>query len=90
MKMWIFNCREVSRLVSESMDREMSLGQRLGIRFHLLMCRYCARFGQQLKRIRILVRRQTEDSVPPLAMDTKAKDQLKRLLKESSRDDKDQ
>lgn len=54
---WMFNCEAVSRKVSESMDRRLSLHHRLMIRFHSLMCRHCARFRAQLSKIRELCRR---------------------------------
>jgi len=44
----MFNCKEVSRRVSESMDDNLPLSQRMLIRIHLLMCRYCARFRRQV------------------------------------------
>ena len=45
---WIFDCSDISRLVSDSMDRRLPLYQRFGIRFHMMMCRYCARYRKQL------------------------------------------
>ncbi len=44
----MFNCKEVSRRVSEAMDHRLSFYQRMLIRMHLLMCRYCARFRRQV------------------------------------------
>lgn len=82
MKMWIFNCKEVSQLVSQSMDRDLSFTKRMGVHFHLMMCRYCARFGQQLKRIRELIRSQEEDNIPPLIMDDKVKASLNDLIEQ--------
>ena len=48
MHLWMMNCQEISKKVSESFDRPLPIWQRLGIRMHLLMCKYCARFRQQL------------------------------------------
>ncbi|MGD9016866.1 MAG: zf-HC2 domain-containing protein [Desulfobacterales bacterium] len=53
---WMFNCEAVSRKVSESMDRRLSITQRMMIRFHMAMCRHCARFRSQLIKIRELCR----------------------------------
>lgn len=39
-------------MISESMDRELPLSQRLGIRFHLMMCKLCTRYQRQLLFIR--------------------------------------
>ena len=56
MKHWMFNCNEVSKKVSESMDRNLPLYQRMLIRMHLMMCKYCARFKKQLLALRKLSR----------------------------------
>ena len=81
MKMWMFNCKDVSRLVSESMDQELSFTKRMGVRFHLMMCRHCARFRIQLTRIRKLIRSQGEEKIPSLIMEKKAKERINQLLK---------
>jgi hypothetical protein len=46
------SCKEVSRLVSESMDRELPFRQRLSMRLHLLMCSLCSRFRRQIRFLR--------------------------------------
>ncbi len=43
------NCREVTQLASESLDRKLSFGERIGMRFHLMMCKLCTRYVWQLK-----------------------------------------
>jgi hypothetical protein len=48
MNHWMFNCKEVTTMVSESMDRRLPFFQRMGIRLHLFMCRFCSRFRRQL------------------------------------------
>ncbi len=52
MRHWMFNCNEVSQKVSESMDRVLPFHQKMMIRFHLQMCKYCTRFRDQLLLIR--------------------------------------
>jgi len=54
----IFNCREVSQKVSESMDRSLSVFQQMMIRFHIQWCKYCARFSGQLLLIGRAIRSQ--------------------------------
>ncbi|MCI0364094.1 MAG: zf-HC2 domain-containing protein [Phycisphaerales bacterium] len=51
-----FSCQHASRLISESMDRQISGKERLSLRFHLLICSYCRRFRRQLARLRLLIR----------------------------------
>ena len=52
MSHWMFNCKDVSKRVSESMDRSLSLHHRILIKMHLMMCKYCSRFRKQLLIIR--------------------------------------
>jgi len=56
MNYWMFSCHEVSRKISQSMDARLTLLQRMGIRIHLMMCRYCARFRRQLTLLRTICR----------------------------------
>ena len=56
MKHWMFCCKDVSQKFSESLDRKLPLHQRMFIRFHQLMCRYCSRFRRQLLLLRELSR----------------------------------
>jgi len=53
----MLSCKDVTRLLSEAMDRSLPLGKRIGVRFHLLICAFCARYGRQLALIRETVRR---------------------------------
>lgn len=53
-------CREVHRLVSEGMDRELSLVERTRMRLHLVVCEACTRFNGQMALIRRAMR-----SMPP-------------------------
>jgi hypothetical protein len=46
------SCKEVSRLVSESMDRDLRFRQRFSLRMHLLMCSLCSRFRAQIAFLR--------------------------------------
>jgi len=61
MRHWMFNCDEVSQKVSESMDHVLPFHQKMMIWFHLQMCKYCARFRDQLLLIRKAIRTE-EDS----------------------------
>jgi hypothetical protein len=60
---WIFNCREVTRLVSESLDRKLSLSQRIEMRIHFLMCKLCPEAKWQMLFIREAMRRFSLENV---------------------------
>jgi len=53
----MLSCKDVTQLLSESMDRSLPLGKRIGVRLHLLICKFCARYERQLLQIRETVRR---------------------------------
>ncbi len=46
------DCRDITRLLSESTDRKLSLRQRLSIRLHYTTCECCERYGKQLQLLR--------------------------------------
>jgi len=45
-------CREVHRLVSEGLDRDLSLVERSQVGVHLLVCEACTRFNHQMDVLR--------------------------------------
>jgi hypothetical protein len=42
------NCENSCQLYSESLDRRLSPGERVKIRFHFLMCKWCAVYAEQI------------------------------------------
>jgi len=50
-------CREVHRLASEGLDRDLSLIERARMRLHLPMCHACRNFNEQMQLIRRAMRR---------------------------------
>jgi hypothetical protein len=51
------SCKDMHRLVAESMDRRLSLVLRLRVRAHLLFCDACTNFQLQMEWIRKAMRR---------------------------------
>jgi hypothetical protein len=49
-------CKEVHRLVSEGMDRELSVVERTRVRLHLVVCEACTRFNGQMDLLRKAMR----------------------------------
>jgi Putative zinc-finger len=56
----MLNCKQTSQLVSQSLDRRLSLRERIAVRIHLLICKYCKRFSQQLLAMRLGLQRMTK------------------------------
>lgn len=56
----MLRCREISKLVSESMDRDLPLRTRMQVWMHLAMCRMCSGFARQIKFLRRAIRENPE------------------------------
>ena len=52
----MLNCRDLTRLVSESFERKLTLGERMNLWFHISMCRTCRHFRRLQFRIHDAVR----------------------------------
>jgi hypothetical protein len=64
----VLKCKDASRLRSQSQDRRLTLGEKMGLRVHLWICNSCREFSRQLQLIRLACLR-IEASEP---MDIKA------------------
>jgi len=68
-------------MISESMDRKLPLGRRMGIRFHLMMCSLCRRYQQQLLLIRSVLRRDKEtDDISGQTLTEDARERIEKKL----------
>lgn len=79
----MFRCKDVSQKVSQSMDSSLSLHHRLAIRFHLMMCRHCARFRRQMMLLRTLSRDIDDDPSPsdtPATLSNETRERIKKAL----------
>jgi hypothetical protein len=57
MALGIKSCREVTRLVSQGLDREFATGERLALRVHFMICRGCRNMNAQLVFLREAVQK---------------------------------
>jgi len=53
--------REIAELVSQGMDKKLSLPERLAIGFHITMCSGCRNFQSQTRFIRKAAQHYTEN-----------------------------
>ncbi|MEJ2347388.1 MAG: zf-HC2 domain-containing protein [Gammaproteobacteria bacterium] len=56
----MISCKDVSELVSASLDRRLSNWERFKVRTHLMICKGCVNFSKQMKVLRIATRRLAE------------------------------
>lgn len=46
------NCREATRLQSEALDHPLAPRKGIGLRIHLVLCKWCRRYGKQVAFLR--------------------------------------
>ena len=87
MNHWMFKCKEVTRMVSESLDRKLPLYQRIGVRKHLLMCKFCSRFKKQLLFLRETIRLHVErgnDTELSTKLPPEARERIRKSIQNNS------
>ena len=45
-------CEDATHLISDSLDRDLTLSERLAVAVHAVLCRSCRRFRQQMDLLR--------------------------------------
>ncbi len=86
MDHWMFNCKAVTRMISESLDRKLPFYQRMGITMHLLMCKLCSRYRRQLLLLRETIRLQaasSEDTESAVVLPPGARERIKRSIRKA-------
>jgi hypothetical protein len=81
------NCKQTSQLVSQSLDRRLTLRERLAVRLHLLICDYCKRFQRQLLAMRAGLKRMSEsiENDTDIQMPSEAKSRIAKALESESK-----
>jgi len=84
---WMPNCREVSQMVSESMDARPPVTRCMAMWVHLIMCRYCYRFRRQILFLRKMSCIDAEDAVDAMGgedavLSSEARERLKKIVED--------
>ncbi len=83
-------CTELLPIMSQSLEREWTLRERVVMRLHFLYCDYCERYLKQLRFMREAARAVGSDKIYEAAspstptLSTEARDRLKNALRSSS------
>src|SRR5690349_10797281 len=77
------SCRQVARLQSDRLDQELGLSQRVGLRFHLLVCSWCRRYGKQLRFLQRAVHEHPDEwaAAQSPSLSPEARQRIKRALR---------
>lgn len=76
------DCKHASRLISQDMDRPLGWRKRLGLWWHLAICRMCRQFFKQLRLMRIVVRRMVNyaENDESVKLPDEAKQRIRQVL----------
>jgi len=79
-------CKTATRLQSEALDRKLPLRQRFGLRVHLLLCKWCRRYGKQITFLRSAAHAHPDEMAEPVPqkLSDEARERIKHRLREHS------
>lgn len=78
----MLRCREVSQLVSESLEHKLPVRKRIAVWTHNIMCRFCFGFARQLRLVHRVVRDHPERLEPdPASRDAQLPDHARERIK---------
>lgn len=75
----MLNCKDMTKLISDSLERKMSFRQRMELWLHIMMCGMCRRFRSNIIELRKRVRGskalldQAEATASPMSPAAKAR-----------------
>ena len=74
----MLDCKQTSQLISQSLDRSLTLRERLSLKLHLFICKYCKQFSQHMQTIRVALKQMTSsiESNDVITMPSAAKSRI--------------
>lgn len=60
------SCRQATRLQSAALDHPLTPSQKVGLRVHLCICKWCRRYGRQVHFLRDAAQAHPDKLVDPL------------------------
>ena len=82
------SCKNIAKLVSESMDHRVSITKRWKIKFHLALCEFCRHYKEQLETVRNLARgfiKEGSEIDGESQLKSSARERMKKLLDDNKK-----
>ena len=73
-------CHDMTRLISQSLDRSLPRGTRWKMRLHFLLCTWCRRYRVQLRLLRRAFAKLGDDTPAPRGLSAEARARLRDSL----------
>ena len=82
----MLDCKQTSQLISQSLERSLTLRERFALRLHLLFCKYCTQFSQHLQTLHVAMKTMVHsiETDNTIEMPAEAKKRITDLLSASS------
>jgi hypothetical protein len=76
------SCKTATLLQSKALDRKLPLRQRFGLRVHLLLCKWCRRYGKQITFLRKAAQQHSDEmsNPDPQKLSDEARERIKQRL----------
>lgn len=76
------DCREATRTQSGAIDHPLPLTKRAGLWMHLLICKWCRRYGQQIRFLRTAAQEHQDQltEAAPQTLSPAVRDRIKQKL----------
>lgn len=88
----MLTCKEATRLASKAMDAKLTWHERVGLSLHLLICVLCRRYVEDLKQLRVILRRiePSNDQFVPhsIRLSSLSRERIKKTLNNVSKQNK--
>lgn len=57
----MITCKEATRILSDQLDKPISLGRKILLKIHVFMCEGCSYFGKQIKGLKEVFARKSDE-----------------------------
>ena len=85
MSIFKMTCKDVYPLISEEMDRPLSLGGKIRLKMHLAICNLCHIYRKQLQTLRNLARnlgKENSQAIEKKTLSLDTKEKIQKYIKE--------
>ena len=81
----LLSCKKASQIISQSLDKKLTAKERFSLNLHLVICKYCKRFSQQMQSIRVALKQSTSaiESDDSINMSSETKKRLLQSIESS-------
>ncbi|MDX1930237.1 MAG: hypothetical protein SFV81_27160 [Pirellulaceae bacterium] len=73
-------CRDITKLISDTTERDLTLWERIDLRTHLILCGFCRRFQANVRALRRLAAGQ--DSSLSMKLSNEAKARIREVVRQ--------